>query len=404
MSAWRFWLCLVSANMVVVLSTNVWAEPNADVATLVRLDGQSVSATIKGIDAKGQITGDGLEDPLNIADLRQLTRNVPKQTENAPLRIELVGGGVLWCSDLKLGNDQFEITWQQDQTLKLPIEAVLAIRFQPKKTDAGFEAALKARSDENDLIFVVVDDRLAQFKGLMEGIDDKKLAYSWDDKDHSVTREKLYGVAVAAIGREPDLAGHSRIDLADGSSLWGDVWSLKEGTLLFKPLAADEVKIPWETVRGITVRSDRMVFLSDLEPTDVDEETILTKSRSWKKDLNVSGKPLVVDSKSYRKGIGVASRSQLLFSPGGKYETFAAVLGIDDETNGRGDCEFVVLGDGRELMRVRITGSQKPRGKVVQVDIKGVTELTLLVEPGQDLDLADHANWCDARLLRPAKK
>ena len=65
MSAWRFWLCLVSANMVVVLSTNVWAEPNADVATLVRLDGQSVSATIKGIDAKGQITGDGLEDPLN---------------------------------------------------------------------------------------------------------------------------------------------------------------------------------------------------------------------------------------------------------------------------------------------------------------------------------------------------
>ncbi len=404
MSAWRFWLRLVSVSMVVVLSTNVWAEPNADVATLVRLDGQSVSATIKGIDAKGQISGDGLDAPLNISDLRQLTRNLPKQTGDAPLRIELVGGGVLWCSDLKLGNDQFEITWQQDQTLKLPIEAVLAIRFQPKKVDAGFKAALANRSDENDLIFVVVDDRLAQFKGLMEGIDDKKLAYSWDDKDHSVTREKLYGVVVAAIGREPDLAGHARVDLADGSSLWGDVQSLKEDTLLFKPLAADEIKVPWKSVLGITVRSDRMVFLSDLKPTDVEEETILTKPRSWRKDLNVSGKPLVVASKSYRKGIGVASRSRLVFSPGGKYETFAAVLGIDDETNGRGDCEFVILGDGRELMREHITGSQKPRGKAVQVDVKGVRELTLLVEPGRDLDLADHANWCDARFLRAAKK
>jgi hypothetical protein len=31
-----------------------------------------------------------------------------------------------------------------------------------------------------------------------------------------------------------------------------------------------------------------------------------------------------------------------------------------------------------------------------------VKQLTLLVEPGEDLDLADLANWADARVIRQA--
>jgi hypothetical protein len=409
MNRWRYWLGWAPLSVLVVCAIHLCAtqicaelQANSKMDTLVKLNGQSVSAKIEQIDAKGRLSGTGLDAALRLTDLRKFTRDVPKLDSHAALRVDLVGGGHIWCSDLTLSEDEFQITWRQGQTIKLPIEAIRAVRLKPKQEDAGFEAALLKPSDEHDLIFVQLEDRFAQFKGLMESINPTQLAYSWDDKDQTVAREKLYGVAVASIGRAPDLTGHSRIELSDGSSLWGDVKSLQDDVLLFKPLAAAEVKIPWPSVCGLTIRSNRMVFVSDLKPIEVDEEPLLTKPRSWQKDLNVSGKPIVVAEKSYRKGIGVASRSRLVFSPAGKYETFAAVLGIDDETRGRGDCEFIVLGDGRELLRERIRGNQKPGGKAVEIDIDGVQKLTLLVEPGQGLDLADHANWCDARLLRPA--
>jgi hypothetical protein len=39
----------------------------------------------------------------------------------------------------------------------------------------------------------------------------------------------------------------------------------------------------------------------------------------------------------------------------------------------------------------------------MRIDIRERKQVTLIVEPGEDLDLADHANWCDARVIRPKK-
>jgi hypothetical protein len=39
----------------------------------------------------------------------------------------------------------------------------------------------------------------------------------------------------------------------------------------------------------------------------------------------------------------------------------------------------------------------------IKLPITGCQRLTLLVEPGAGLDLADHANWCDARLIKNKK-
>jgi hypothetical protein len=91
----------------------------------------------------------------------------------------------------------------------------------------------------------------------------------------------------------------------------------------------------------------------------------------------------------------------LTFDIRGEYDVLAATIGIDAETEGRGDCMFVVRGDGRELYRQRVRGSDEPRD--IQLDVKRVRKLTLLVEPGAELDLSDHADWCDARLIRTEK-
>jgi len=100
----------------------------------------------------------------------------------------------------------------------------------------------------------------------------------------------------------------------------------------------------------------------------------------------------------FYKGLGVHATCRLTFDRPDQFNVLAATIGIDDETNGRGDCEFVVMGDGKELFRKRIRG--KDEAQLIRVKIDGFKKITLAVEPGQDFDFSDHGDWGDVRLIR----
>ena len=150
----------------------------------------------------------------------------------------------------------------------------------------------------------------------------------------------------------------------------------------------------------VTVCSDLLVYLSDLTPVDVEEQPIVALPRSWQRDKNVTGRPLQLARRVYSKGIGVEARSRLSFDAAQEYQRLVATIGIDAAAGKRGDCEFVVLGDGKELFRRRMRAADSPYQ--VRVDVGGMNQVTLLVEPGEDLDFGDHADWCEVCLLRPA--
>jgi hypothetical protein len=158
--------------------------------------------------------------------------------------------------------------------------------------------------------------------------------------------------------------------------------------------------VPWDFVVCVSVRSDRLVYLSDLTPVEVEEESIVAFPRAWQRDRSVGGRALKLGERVFSKGIGVQARSRLVFRTNAEFELMTATVGIDAETSGRGDCIFIVLGDGQELFRKRLKGSDPPHD--LRVDIEGVREMTLLVEPGEDLDFGDHADWCDACFIRPS--
>ena len=92
------------------------------------------------------------------------------------------------------------------------------------------------------------------------------------------------------------------------------------------------------------------------------------------------------------------SFSQLSFANTNEFDRFKAVVGIDAETAGRGDCQMVVRGDGIELWSKRVKASDDP--VQVDLDIAGIKEFALIVYPGEDFDLGDHADWGEARFLK----
>jgi hypothetical protein len=106
----------------------------------------------------------------------------------------------------------------------------------------------------------------------------------------------------------------------------------------------------------------------------------------------------MLDDRKFDRGLGVHAHSELVFDIGGGYDVFAAVIGLDAASDGKGDCVFVVLGDGEELLRQRCASNDKPRK--IKLDIAKVQELSLIVEPGEGLELADLADWADARVIK----
>ena len=57
-----------------------------------------------------------------------------------------------------------------------------------------------------------------------------------------------------------------------------------------------------------------------------------------------------------------------------------------------------VEGDGITLWSRRIRGSDTAID--LDIDISGIRQIALIVAPGEQFDLADHADWAQARFLK----
>jgi hypothetical protein len=73
-------------------------------------------------------------------------------------------------------------------------------------------------------------------------------------------------------------------------------------------------------------------------------------------------------------------------------------VGIDTSTQGRGNCQAIVLLDDIQIFSQTITGDAA--AVPLDVAVQGGRRLELRVETGEELDLADWVNWADLRLLK----
>jgi len=116
-----------------------------------------------------------------------------------------------------------------------------------------------------------------------------------------------------------------------------------------------------------------------------------------KADLGVTGKPLGIDGRTYKHGVGTHSTSRFRVALDGKATRFTAEVGVDDGAGKKGSVEFIVSGDGKILWRSGVlTGGQA--AIPVSVDLADVKTLTMEVTDGGDGTNDDHADWADANI------
>ena len=137
------------------------------------------------------------------------------------------------------------------------------------------------------------------------------------------------------------------------------------------------------------------LWLSDIEPVSG-----TAGYRSVEYDKAVSGRPLLLGGITHERGIGTHAISDIIYNIHGLYETFTALVGID-ENAGRdfGTVEFVVIGDGKELWRTRVMRKGDPPQSCT-VSMRGVHLLHLKVTDAGDTNHYDHADWVNAKISR----
>ena len=159
--------------------------------------------------------------------------------------------------------------------------------------------------------------------------------------------------------------------------------------LVFRIRDADEPAVAPATAPAPDLEGH--VYLSALEPVSADQ--------GWGEltsDASVENRRLRLRGTTYRRGIGTHAPSKLLYNVPAGYDWFEAVVGVDDETEGRGSIVAAVYLDGtRAFESPVLTGDSEPA--VVRIPLAGARQILLVAETTADGQRFDHVDWADAR-------
>lgn len=387
-----------------------WCEPSSaqppkapvEARSLFLLTGEKLPLKSLTI-TKENVAGEGLPEGLLLDDLRRIELAGSGPVANKPtVLVQTLGGGRIAGNSVVVEGDECIVDGTIAGKLSIPLDQIRAVRLEPQTANPEFDKAVSTPSAETDKFFIKVDEgKVDSTTGVLKALGAQDFEFEQEGEARKLPRAKLFGFIVAQPSADDDMT-KALVTLRDGSTLGGEVAGLAEGKLTLMLIGGSQLEIPESAVASIAVRSSRMAFVSDLKPVEEEQRSIAFLDVPWQRDRSVLGKIMTLGSRTFDKGIGCHAECRLTYETGGKYDVLAAVIGIDAETLGKGDCVFTVLGDGESLFTTRVKGSDPPRE--IQVDLARVKRVTLVVEAGVGLDLGDHADWCDVRFIKNSKK
>ncbi len=369
---------------------------------LTFLNGDIKSVELHSIDQQGQVRlADG---PLKLNQLREIrTLGESPAVASRSVVVELVGQGRLYADSVTVSEDRCLIRGHgiNAEPVSLPLALVTGIQLLPKLITKEVQSNLNRQKNE-DRLLLRVDDSTETLNGLLETMDENAVTFIWNGKSRSIPRESLIAISLASSTAEDSKDRNCLVRFFDnGSTIWAKLIVLRGDVLELEVAKNLVIQTELRLVQCISIRSELLQFVSDLSPVSSEHKPIVTFLRPFQKDRNISGGLLTLrdpSPKTFEKGIGVASNSRLTYRLNKQFLNLCTTIGIDQETAGRGHCVFVVRGDDKELVRVSKRGTDV--AERLQLNMEGIQILELIVEAGDDLDLADHANWCDLCLIR----
>lgn len=317
--------------------------------------------------------------------------------------VHLNDGGLLYASELKGAQTDLELKTDFSANVRVSFDHLAGVRFtsdpQYVLPREQFEQALNNRLPAEDVLISRDPTDAKVLRGRVERLGQDEVAFRFGGKSRTAKFDRLFGVVFAtgpAIIQTPP----AFVQLTSGSVIGGRIAQADASSLSIDASFGAQLALPLASIASIVLSSDLVVYLSDLPIANEHREGLLHRPWPVRFDENLRGDPIRIGGRNFERGISCHSKTELTYELPEPFAALAATIGLDNFVRPRGSVVYRVTGDGRTLYDSGlITGRDEPQD--ILVDITGVKTLTLIVDYGEGLDMADHANWGGVRLIRP---
>lgn len=389
-----FWMAVQSIGVVGFSQTDE-SERRVSVETIA---GETAMGVLESISSAGIVKlADG--QSWQISELLSLAMSGSDSgaTLGFP-RILLVDGGEVAMKTATFAGENLTI---DDSIIRsvMPPEIVRGIQWKSEQTA---EVALQNPRTDRDRVVVMGEEQPVTLDGIIEGFDAERLVINYDGQSRSIQVDKILAVVFADLQQGSRPASSVKAIFSNGSRLDGNVHEWRDGKLVFS-VRGSLLKVEASELIRLEIRSDRLQYISDLADLEVESKPIFAPPRSWQRDRSIEGNPLRLltangDVQVFRRGLGVAAYSRVSFLNSGNFNLLSGTVGIDAETEGRGNCRVLIRGDGVTLLDRHLLATQP--AEPFDLDISGVSRIELIVEPGELFDLSDHVSWANLRMIK----
>jgi hypothetical protein len=285
------------------------------------------------------------------------------------------------------------------------------VRFEPpgqvtEKLARQWAEMLRSKP-AGDLIVVRKKGSIDYLEGKLGDFDEDGVKFVLDGETRTVPLVKIEGM-VFYRAKELDLPEPTcyASDIY-GSVLYASQVSFEDGRLKINTPAGLVADWRMQDLAKLDYSESNVQYLSDLDPESSrytpiyvlpNELPAVTEYFKPRRDMGFDQAPLKLDGAPYAKGLALTSRTAVRYRLPGKFRVFRAIAGIDDSVRPGGNVRLQIKGDGKTLWESVVKGTEK--SQPLELDVAGVKRLEILVDFGDDLDVADRLDLCEARVTK----
>jgi hypothetical protein len=302
--------------------------------------------------------------------------------------------------------DEFQVRFRTTAgQVAVDIERITEIRFPSLRALQEQPPGLRAHP-ENDRLFRVTGKGVDLIEGTLVSFGEEGVVFSGPLGEFPFRYEELAAIVLARQESPPlPPPPSAQVRLRDGSRLTGRLVALEEEGIRVESPALGRSDLPTDEIAAITLRDASFVYLSDLEPREVLEMPYFGSPSEFlfpfQRDRSVTGGPLLLGGIRYEKGLGLHSHTTLTYELGGRYRTFHAVIGVDDEVArlpATGCMAFRVVVDGEVRHESGLVRQADGPTVLPGISVAGATSMSIVVDFGDRSDSGDRAIWANALL------
>lgn len=375
------------------------------------LDGQSTRGELKSMSGTEVVlateSGDVTLPLEKLATLAPAGARPAGATGN--VEVDLVDGAQLSATDYTTKDGKASLKLSDETSLEVPtrvMRSVLLVPLGEPKLQKQWSEVTESKP-AGDLLVVRKNDSLDYLEGIVRGLDAKSCQFELDGETLDVKREKFVGIVYAAAKREELPQPIGTLSLGGGSRLPLRSLTLDGEQLAIETPAGVKLAVPLVETLRFDFSGGKIAYLSDLEPESVQFTPLVGFAEppqallgyfEYRRDRGFDDAPLKLDGKEFRKGLALASRTQLVYRLPDTFRLLRATAGIDDTTRESGSVFLTIKGDGKLLWEGEVRGTEP--AKSLELDLSGVRRVEILADYGEGLDVGDRLDLGDLHVTK----